>query len=621
MTSFRDLAPGTVVVNASLREYRSETTQITLVPGAQHVELDISALPTAIITVTFSAPPGAVPIRGALVRISTVGRSWDSSSTGTVLTGPLPAGGATLSASADGFLSANVAVVIPVTGTLVEPVRLTPVAGILVVNVSSNLTHTGIPGAPIEISDAGQNSSGLTNRSGDAWFALGSFGTVLLTASDPGYHSNSSDYLTVAATTNRSITVLLTPLPSVRVHVIGGTESSNTALAKAKVTISGVLLEGITDVAGSTVIGPVASGVETVTASAQGWGTNSTTALIAYTGTTNVTLLIYLSIGNLSVLVVFYANDLPVAGAIVTPTLEGSAPRAGVASDVNGWSNFTGIEYGPYLLNVSLSGYFSSTPGVRVIPGLTSIVLIPLYLRVMVNITVRGPPAPGEPEGPIAGAQVSWSAAEHGTTVLGTTDANGRWSGFGPFPGVDEFSVGAFGYTPVTANLTVVPSSPNDFTLHLFLTERTGLTVRVFDASSHAPLSGALVTAVAEPYEHIAQLTTSSDGSVSFDSLPDGTYLVGAGALNYISNQTNVELFGTTPGSATLNLTPATSCTSTSGCNAAAPHPTFLFWSGGPLTPTLIVVFALVAVIPLVGGIVYIYAGRRRPRAPPPGSR
>ena len=362
-----NLPAGTVTVMASLTGYKSGSTTATITAGNTTTANTIVLTPINLGNVAgtvISSAGGA--ITGATVRSQGVSAVTDSG--GNYTLNNLPAGPATVTATATGFQTGSVNVTVTSGTTVTAPaITLVPGTGA----VSGTVTDSS--GAPIAGASVGFGGGTTTTNSAGSYTLTGiPVGTIQLVASATGFQSSTQN-VTIQGGVTTTANFTLAP---------ASTPSTGTITGKVTNIATGGVVSGATvswsggsttaNSSGVYTLSNVTAGSQIGTAKATGFLARSNT--VSVTGGSTVTSNFQLSAAGKLNIKVTAADGTVVSGATVT--IKGGV----IATTVTGTTNASGIftspwiALGSYTVTVSKTGHTTQSKGATVSVGVTTTV-------------------------------------------------------------------------------------------------------------------------------------------------------------------------------------------------------------------------------------------------------
>ena len=390
--------------------------------------------------------------------------------------------------------------------------------GTITVYVRDAETNALLSGATV----SGAGKSGTTGSAGYVKFASIALGTYTFTASKSGYNSNSGSVSISKSTTSNSVTIYLTPIPTsgtITVYV----KDASTGGAISGASVSGGGVSGSTNTSGYVSFSGLSFGSYTFSASKSGYSSNSGSASISTSATTN-SVTIYLNslptTGDITVKVVDSETGSVISGASVS-----GASRSG-STNSSGYAYFYDVPFGSYTFTASKSGYYSdSSNAVISLSDMTDSITIYLDpIPTTGDITVKV--VDSETRSVISGASVS------GASRSGTTNSSG-YAYFYDVPfGSYTFTASKSGYYSDSSTAVISLSDMTDnITIYLDPIPTTGdITVKVVDSETGSVISGASVSGASRSG------STNSSGYAYFYDVPFGSYTFTASKSGYYSD-------------------------------------------------------------------------------------
>lgn len=362
--SIQNLAAGTFTVAASLGGYSSASESATVTAGSTTTAGTLALAPVNPGTVTGQVVNGSsAGIAGATV--SSQGLTVTTDANGNYTLANLPAGAATITASASGFANgtANVTVVAGTT-TSAPAITLGSSSGTITGTVTSS-TGAAIAGASVGY------GGGTTTTSSTGTYTLTGVpaGTVQLVASATGFQS-STQSVTVAGGATATANFTLTASTTGAGTVTGKITNASTGAALASATVSWSGGSTTSSSTGVYTLKNVTAGTVKVTASKTGYLPRTLSVSLASGGTATLNIPIATA-GKISVKVTG-TTGAAVSGATVT--IKGGV----VATTVTGTTSSTGIfvtnwiPVGSYTITVAKTGHTTKSKTATVASGATA---------------------------------------------------------------------------------------------------------------------------------------------------------------------------------------------------------------------------------------------------------
>lgn len=363
--SLQNLTAGTVTITAALSGYNSASESATVTAGNTTTAGTLALAPINLGNVTGQV----INSSGAGVSGATVtgdGVSTSTNAGGNYTLANLPAGSATITASATGFTNASTNVTVSAGSTVTAPpITLGSNSGSVSGTVKSS-TGAAIAGASVGY------GGGSTTTSSTGTYSLTGVpaGTIQLVASASGFQSVTQN-VTITGGANSTANFTLTA--STGAGTITGkitNASSGVALAGATVSWSGG--STTSNSSGIYTLTNVTAGTVKVTASASGY-LPRTLSVSVTSGTTSTLNISIATAGKISAKVLNSSN-VAVSGATVT--IKGGV----IATTVTGTTGSTGIfttnwiPVGTYMVTVAETGHTTQSKTAAVSSGVTTTV-------------------------------------------------------------------------------------------------------------------------------------------------------------------------------------------------------------------------------------------------------
>ena len=363
--SLQNITAGTVTVTAALGGYSSASESATVTAGNTTIAGTLALAPINPGNVTGQVVNGSgAALSGATVTADGVSSTTDANGNYTLAN--LPAGSATITASATGFANGTVTVTVTAGSTVTAPpITLGANSGSVSGTVKSS-TGAAIAGASLSY------GGGSTTTSSTGAYSLTGVpaGTIQLVASASGFQSSTQN-VTVTGGANTVANFTLTA--STGTGTVTGkitNASSGAALAGATVSWSGGSTSSNTS--GIYTLTNVTAGTVNVMASKSGY--LSRTLAVGVTGGATSTLNIPIATAGKISTKVLNSSNAAVSGATVT--IKGGV----VATTVSGLTSSTGIfttnwiPVGTYTVTVSKTGHTTRSKTATVSSGVTTTV-------------------------------------------------------------------------------------------------------------------------------------------------------------------------------------------------------------------------------------------------------
>ena len=363
--SIPNLAPGTVTISASLAGYNTNSESATVTAGSTTTATTLALTPinpgTVNGTVVNSTGAG---VSGATV--SSDGVTVSTSSTGAYTLANLPAGSATITASATGFANGSQTVTVVAGSTVTAPaITLGSSAGSVSGTVKSS-TGAAIAGASV-----GFGGGSTTTSSTGAYSLTGvPAGTIQLVASASGFQSVTQN-VTITGGANSTANFTLTAASG------GGTVTGKVTNASSGAAVSGATVSwsGGSTTSSSTgvyTLTNVTAGTQKITASKTGYLPRTLSVGITAGATASLNIPIATA-GKISVKVLNSTNaavpsaTVTIKGGIIATTVTGTTSTAGTFT--TNW-----IPVGSYTITVAKTGHTTKSKTATVSSGVTTTV-------------------------------------------------------------------------------------------------------------------------------------------------------------------------------------------------------------------------------------------------------
>jgi len=361
--SIPNLAPGTVTVSAALAGYNTNSESATVTAGSTTTATTLALTPINPGTVTGTV----VNSTGAGVSGATVnadGVTVSTSSTGAYILANLPAGSATITASATGFANGSQTVTV-VAGSTVNapPITLGSSAGSVSGTVKSS-SGAAIAGASVGF------GGGSTTTSSTGTYSLTGVpaGTIQLVASASGFQSATQN-VTITGGANSTANFTLTAATGGGI-VTGKITNASTGAALSGATVSWSGGSTTSSSTGVYTLSNVTAGTQKITAAKTGYlpRTLSVGVTAGATATLNIPIA---TAGKISVKVLNSSNaavasaTVTIKGGVIATTVTGTTSTAGTFT-----SNW--IPVGSYTITVAKTGHTTKSKTATVSSGVTT---------------------------------------------------------------------------------------------------------------------------------------------------------------------------------------------------------------------------------------------------------
>lgn len=276
--TFAVVPQGTYTLTAVASNYGSQSQQVTVVPGGSAAQnFSLSLLPGSLrgqVTDNVTAQP----INGATVAYTTgaVTTSATADASGNYTLAGVPPGSYTLNTTAPGYSGQSQTVVVSANAASTQNFSLAPLPGSISGRLSDSLTGKLIGGAMISYTASGVITTVTADANGNYAIANLTEGSYTLTGAASGY-SNLAQSVNLGPGGAATANLALVPLPG----SINGTVtdvSTGKAIVGAVVAIGGG--SGTTNAAGAYSIANVTEGTYILTASANGYNSQTQAAVV-----------------------------------------------------------------------------------------------------------------------------------------------------------------------------------------------------------------------------------------------------------------------------------------------------------------------------------------------------
>jgi phosphatidylinositol-3-phosphatase len=371
-----------------------------------------------------NTPPGAITgqvtdsstgaaIAGATVSYS--GGTATTDSSGNYTLSNVAPGTYTVTASATGHTSVSSTVSVTSGNTATLNFQLTPTApGAITGQVTDSSTGAAIAGATV--SDSGGSTT--TNSSGNYMLSNVAPGTYTVTASATGHASRSS---TVSVTSGNTATLNFQLTPNGPGAITGQVtdSSSGVAIVGANISYSGG--STTTDSSGNYMLSNVAPGTYTVTASATGYVSLSSTVSVTSGNTATLNFQLNPLPNNVPGTIQGRVTNISTGGAVSGATVSFSG--GSTTTDSSGNYSFSGVTPGTYSVTATHTGFFAVTHAAVLASGATVTLNFAMATGGKIAGTVTSSSGAA-----IAGAAVTLTGGSINTTVNTTTNSSGSYN-------------------------------------------------------------------------------------------------------------------------------------------------------------------------------------------------
>jgi hypothetical protein len=469
-------------------------------------------------------------------KISYAGGSTTTDSNGKFTLSSVPSGVQAVSVQAAGY--PTITKQVPVApGRTANPLFFVSTStGTVTGTLTDVKTGNAIAGASISSS----GSSTQTNSSGQYTLSGIAAVSAQLTASASGY-ANLTQQISVTSGATSTLTFALTPTATPTTGTVSGkvtNASTGSAIAAATVSYSGG--SDITDSNGNYTLSGVPIGTVSVTASASGM--QSSTSSVTVTGgntTTKNFALTPIPTGSVSGTVIDGYTNQPIAAATV------SFSGGNTATDANGNYTLSGIPTGTQTITAGAANYQSQSKSVSILQSSTATANFTLQGSAVG--TLSGTVTDASSGAPILGASLTYRG---GNTL---TNAAGAYSLANAPSGTATLSTSAGGYTSKNISVTVATNQTTTQAVQLVPIPTYGtITGVITDAATHATLSGATVSAGG------ITASTGSNGSYTLANVPTGLQTLIVDMSGYQEAKQSVSVSANTTTTANVALTSST---------------------------------------------------------------
>lgn len=413
-----------------------------------------------------------------------------------------------------------------------------------------------IGGATVAVSSI-QGVSTQTNAAG--FFSLSGLpsGNLTLVANKAGFSSTSAVVKIVTGQTVTASGLVLSPgaqSGTLRVHVVDSSTGAVLAGATVAINGSGGVASGTTDNSGNVEFDAVAPGTVSVSIQANGYQAVQATATVSggQILTFNQPLQSSTAGGGsgpsiLTGTVIDAVSSTPVSGAVFAIS---NGPSATTAA--SGAFSLGSLNGGSYTATISAAGYATQTISIQVPSGVTaSLGTITLYQSNNTSapntVILVGTVIDGLTNKAVAGVTINVA----NSSLSATSDGQGNFT-IANIPNLSfQLQLAAPGYTSTSYSVTASAYGSVSGTFALPQVgaggNTTNLQGHVTDASSGTAITGATVQVGGTS----TSVQTDSAGAYQLSNLSGTQFQVQVSALNYTTQNLNVQLSG--PGTYTLN--------------------------------------------------------------------
>lgn len=303
-------------------------------------------------------------------------------------------------------------------------------------------------------------------------------------------------------------------------------DSSGAVLSGATVEVlsgSSVVATGTTNSKGVALLGGIAAGTYTLSASLTNYDSNTTSVTVKDDETTSSSIALTSQGGTVEITVNDGTN--PISGAAVTTTVNGTTYSG--TTNGSGVATISGVPLGTHTFTAKAAGYVDNTGSVTVSTSGGSGTISLTGAGGIVSITVN------DGANAISGATVSTTV--NGTTYRGTTNSSGAATISGMPTGTYTFAASATSYANNTGSVAVTTSGGSGT---ISLTGLGNVSITVYDKSTNSadytgttPFAGGTVSVTINGSTYTA--VTDSSGVATFNNLQVGTYTFEVTAASY----------------------------------------------------------------------------------------
>ncbi|MEW4224362.1 carboxypeptidase regulatory-like domain-containing protein [Rossellomorea marisflavi] len=215
--------------------------------------------------------------------------------------------------------------------------------------------------------------------------------------------------------------------------------------------------------------------------------------------------------------------------------LQGATVIGTTTTNSAGFYSFTNLAAGAYTVQASRTNYTTASVNTTVSSGGSQTVNISLQ---PLTSTITGNVSSG---GPIANATIVLTNSSGTVVATTTTNGAGNYTFTGVVPGSYNLSVTAAGFQSQTAGVTTVANQTSVVNFVL-LANPGAVSGTVRDATTNAPIQGAVVELLTPTGILLSSTVTDLNGLYTFANLAPGSYQVRAVALGYTTSATSVQV-------------------------------------------------------------------------------
>jgi hypothetical protein len=551
-----DVPVGSQTVDVSAPNFNSTQEIVTVVADQTNIR-DYFLTPKvgAVRGIVRSAASNQ-PIPGATVSIGNASTTTDG--TGAYTLNNILVGAQTVSASAPNFNPASVSVNVLAGQTVNQDIALAPQLGVIAGTVKDNYLQP-IAGATV-------TAAGISTTTGaDGAYTLNNIpaGAQTANASANNFRPASA---TVAVFGNQTAQQDFT-LDQVTGAIKGRITDAvtNQPIANADVDLLPFPLSfGASDAGGNYTMNDVPTGQQVILASARGYYAKIAVVNVVANQTSTQDFALTPQVGTVTG-VVYDSFSQPVVGA----TLSVAGTNITGTSSSDGSYTLSNVSVGAQTINVSVPGLRSATVTVNVAANDT--IYKDIYLETPVG-AVRGTVRNAANNQPIAGASILVGIPFGAVYYSAFTDGAGNYALNDVKAGSITIYVGADGFTPAQATVTVVANqtTTQNFLLAPDTTTTTGaITGVVRNSANNQPVSGATITVVG------TNLSASSggDGSYTISNIPSGAQTLNVSKTGFRTATVQVSVTGGQTVTQDISLAPGAGTVTGTVRNAANADP------------------------------------------------
>ncbi len=541
-------APGTYTLTASASGYTSQTATVPVNRGGVATANFAMRLLPGSITGQVTDAMTAAPVSGATVSYLSGGVTVTATadSHGNYTLSNVPPGSYVVTVAATGYSSQSQTLTVTSNVATVGNFALAPQPGSIAGQVTDSSSGRGISGATVTFTVGSVTTSATTDGNGNYLFSNVTEGSYSLTASAPGYVSQTAS---VAVAAGAAVTHNFA-LPLIPGTIIGTVTDAATGAGIAGATVSytltGTTTTATSDGNGNYTLTNVPPGTYTLTASAAGYSSQSQAVTVATNATTTQNFSLVVLPGAITGAVKDSQTGAGIGGAIVSYIAGGITTS--VLADPGGHYTLANVPPGTYTVTATATGYGSQSQVATVTTNATTAQDFSLVPQ---DGSITGRVTDATTSAPIPGATLSLVVG--GTPISATADASGNYTLSNIRTGTYTVTASASSYGSQSRQVTVTPggTAAQDFPLTPLPGSISG---RVTDAVTGAPTSGATVSYTTGGITTTA--TTDATGSYSLSSVPPGSYSVTAAATGYNSQSQTVLVSSNTAANQNFSLAP-----------------------------------------------------------------